>query len=108
MYHRWEADQELRLSRRTAKCGRAVGGLLGDAGADEAAEVEDDGELDGVDRAISVGSAVDDAGGEEQAELFGDVGLLEAGLVDEFTDAGGSGLEYLEDAEAAGFGECGE
>ena len=90
------------------QCGGAVGGGACDSAADDLAELEDEGHLDGVDGAVAVLPAGDDADGEQAGELLGDVGLLEAGAVDEFADAPGAGLQRLQDAEATALREHGE
>jgi hypothetical protein len=86
----------------------AVGGLSGDAPADQVAHVEHQGQRDGVDRAVPVLAAGDHTGCEEDSKLLGDVGLFETGLVDKFSNARRARLKDLEDAKPRRLGENAE
>ncbi len=72
---------------------------------DEAAEFEDEGASEGVEDALSFASAGEDAGMDEEAEVFGDVGLGGFGVGDDFVDAFGAKAEGLKDSEAGGIAE---
>jgi len=82
---------------------RAFFRLAGDVAADEVAELEDQGQLNGINHAVAVLAASNQTSGGKDAELFGHVGLFEARLLDEVANAGRSGLENLENAQPAGF-----
>jgi hypothetical protein len=78
------------------------------AAADEFAELEDDGIGDGVEDGVAFTAASDEAGVEEDLEVFGDVGLVGIEGVDELGDGVFAGFQGLEDAESEGFAEGAE
>ncbi len=84
------------------------GGEIGDAFADQGAQVEDEGHGDRVAGEVALLLALDDAGGGQDAELFGDICLFQVEALDDLGDGGRSALEELENAEARGLGEDGE
>jgi len=59
----------------------------------------------GVDAALGVDAGVDEARVGEDAEMLGDLRLVEAKLVDKVADGTRAAEEEFDDVEAVGFGE---
>ena len=78
------------------------------AAADQGAHIEDLHIGDAVNGLGADARAIDESGGFEDREVFGDAGLADAQACDQFTHVVGTLLERQEDADAGFVGECPE